>query len=229
MIRISGSENIKIRSSSNLKFAFPDPYTVQFVLNEGAFVIEGVEQSADLINKYYPSFLFALNQKYLFNYMQGKINELPLIKKDHLIKYNAKDLKVLQQTMINAEFCQIFTSLSNYNEIDMFFENLREKFKINELKLEYMASIEGISRITQIKEKEEDDQHRKIEEQKTDENNKRLNNILLILTIAQVWSGLVDIFEYKDEDCWKLYLNLVVYLIFLVFIVSNIKNKSIKK
>jgi hypothetical protein len=161
--------------------------------------------------------------------MQGKINELPLIKKDHLIKYNAKDLKVLQQTMINAEFCQIFTSLSNYNEIDMFFENLREKFKINELKLEYMASIEGISRITQIKEKEEDDQHRKIEEQKTDENNKRLNNILLILTIAQVWSGLVDIFEYKDEDCWKLYLNLVVYLIFLVFIVSNIKNKSIKK
>jgi succinate dehydrogenase hydrophobic anchor subunit len=92
-----------------------------------------------------------------------------------------------------------------------------------------MASIEGISRITQIKEKEEDDQHRKIEEQKTDENNKRLNNILLILTIAQVWSGLVDIFEYKDEDCWKLYLNLVVYLIFLVFIVSNIKNKSIKK
>jgi hypothetical protein len=229
MIRISGSENIKIRSSSNLKFAFPDPYTVQFVLNEGAFVIEGVEQSADLINKYYPSFLFALNQKYLFNYMQEKINELPLIKKDHLIKYNAKDLKVLQQTMINAEFCQIFTSLSNYNEIDMFFENLREKFKINELKLEYMASIEGISRITQIKEKEEDDQHRKIEEQKTDENNKRLNNILLILTIAQVWSGLVGIFEYKDEDRWKLYLNLVVYLIFLVLIVSNIKNKSIKK
>ena len=204
MLRISGSENTLINSYSNLEFTFPDYYTSQFVLNEGAFVIEGVKNPSDLINKYYPSFLFALNQKYLFHYIQEKINELPLIKKENVIEYNAKDLKRLQQTMINAEFSQIFTSLSNYNEIDMFFEKLREQFKIKELKEEYLASIEGISRITQLNEDEKKEEREKL-------NVSRLNLILLLLTIAQVWPNLYEHF-LEPRLISKILFNAIFYM-----------------
>jgi hypothetical protein len=209
MIRISGSENTEINSSSKLEFTYPDYYTSQFVLNEGAFVIEGIEQSTDLINKYYPSFLFALNQKYLFNYMQEKINELPLIKKDNLIKYSAEDLKELQQTMINAEFSQIFTSLSNYNEIDMFFEKLREQFKIKQLKEEYFDSINGISKITQLNENEKKEEIEKL-------NSGRLNLILLLLTIAQVWPNILGIFSNEKETQPNFKVNIIFYSILVL-------------
>jgi len=241
MIRISGSENIKITTSSKLKFTFPDPYTSQFVLNEGAFVIEGIEESADLINKYYPSFLFALNQKYLFNYMQQKINELPLIKNDHLIKYNVEDLKVLQQTMINAEFFQIFTSLSNYNEIDMFFEKLRDQFKIEQLKQEFLESINGISNITQIDEKEKEDANRKIqktlnEEEHLRKNQKeklqgdRLNWIVLLFTVAQVWSGIYSSLPLAGEPegyYYNLIINAIIVLSVLIVVIWY--NNQLKK
>ena len=74
MLRVSGSENIVINNTSTFSSVSPDLFTRQFVLNEGAFVIEGINESKDLIKKYYPAFMFALNQKYLFNYLQEKIN-----------------------------------------------------------------------------------------------------------------------------------------------------------
>jgi hypothetical protein len=238
MIRISGSENIKITTSSKLKFTFPDPYTSQFVLNEGAFVIEGVEESTDLINKYYPSFLFALNQKYLFNYIQQKINKLPLIKNDHLIKYNVEDLKVLQQTMINAEFSQIFTSLSNYNEIDLFFKNLRDQFKIKELKEEFLDSINGISKITQIKEREifeklkneqevQSKKEKEHQEERENLNSNKLNLILLLLTIAQVWSGIDEVFLNHDKIInITFYVILILIGVYLYFFKYQNKNEK---
>lgn len=205
MIRISGSENTEINSSSKLEFSYPDFYTSQFVLNEGALVIEGIENSSELINKYYPSFLFALNQKYLFHYIQGKINKLPLDKTSHTFKPD--DLKRLQQTMIHAEFFQIFTSLSNYNEIDLFFEKLRVQFKIEELKKEYLASIEGISKITQINEDDKKELREKL-------NSSRLNLILVLLTIAQVWPNLYGLYFENYLNC-KIEVNYSFYPILL--------------
>ncbi len=164
MIRIPGAENIEINELSNLKFVSPDLYSQQFILNEGAMVIEGIPISSDLLNKYYPSFLLALNQKYLFHYIQQKINELRWDEGRN--KYNPLDLKELQETMIYAEFSQIFTSISNYNEIDLFFENLRNQFKIKELKEEFLDSINGISKITQIDEKKKDEKIKEIENKK---------------------------------------------------------------
>jgi hypothetical protein len=233
LLRIAGSGNAEINKLSTLPTVSPDIHTKQFILNEGAFIIEGSKTVSELLNKYYPAYLFALNQKYLFNYMQEKINELPL--EPTTGKYKTEDLKQLQETLIYAEFSQIFTSLSNYNEIDQFFEKLRDQFKIEQLKKEYFASVNGISRITQIKEKEESDRRwkeeqikkdaekadrlkeKEIEDQKNEENNKRLNNILLILTIAQVWTGVYGLFIFENN--WKWYTNLIAYLTFIILVI----------
>lgn len=215
LLRIAGSGNAEINKSTTLLSVSPDIHTKHFILNEGAFVIEGSKTVSELLNKYYPAYLFALNQKHLFNYMQEKINELPLDKSTG--KYKTEDLNRLQEILIYAEFSQIFTSLSNYNEIDQFFEKLRKQFKIEQLKEEYFASVNGISKITQIKEKEEAEERRLEEDQKNEENNKRLNNILLILTIAQVWTGVYGLFIFEND--WKWYTNLTAYLTFVILVI----------
>ena len=225
MIRIPGAENIEINELSNLNFVSPDLYSQQFILNEGAMVIEGIPISSDLLNKYYPSFLLALNQKYLFHYIQQKINELRWDEGSN--KYNPLDLKELQETMIYAEFSQIFTSISNYNEIDLFFKKLRDQFKIKELKEEFLDSINGISKITQIEEKEKDEKIKEIDIKKNDKNNKRLNNILLILTIAQVWTGINQTLNFENK--WKWYLNLTMFVIFATIIWNLIDIKKLIK
>jgi len=220
LLRIASSGNSEINKSSKLLSVSPDMHTKQFIFNEGAFAIEGSKTVSELLNKYYPTFLFALNQKYLFHYIQEKINDLPLDEKSRTYKPEA--LKTLQQTMIYAEFSQIFTSLSNYNEIDMFFEKLRDQFKIDELKKEYLASIDGISRITQINEDEKKEETEKL-------NSSRLNLILLLLTIAQVWPNIYELFHDKKEKLW---VNVIFYFliisvgIYFYYIHLPIKSKS---
>jgi hypothetical protein len=232
LLRIPGSNNVEINKTSDLKFISPDLYSRLFILNEGAIIVEGSPVLSDLLNKYYPAFLFALNQKYLFHYMQEKINELPWDETDN--KYKSDKLKDLQQTMIYAEFSQIFTSISNYNEIDLFFEKLRDQFKINQLKKEFLESINGISKITQINEKEEEESKRIFERKRDEEISelraKKLDGVLLLLTIAQVWTGLYSSSPLeKFADGW--YYNLGAYVLLgLVGLVRyfKIEKKEIK-
>jgi hypothetical protein len=271
LLRIAGSGNTEINKLAALPTVSPDIHTKQFILNEGAFIIEGSKTVSELLNKYYPAYLFALNQKYLFNYMQEKINELPV--EPTTGKYKTEDLKQLQETLIYAEFSQIFTSLSNYHEIDQFFEKLREQFKIKQLKEEYFDSVNGISKITHLKEKEEselilrkeedarriekeaaeamrlkeeqerriekemaedrrlkEEQERRIEKDKAEDKRiferekdgriselraQKLNLVLLLLTIAQVWSGLFESLHLSELK-FSLILNIVVYVLLII-------------
>jgi hypothetical protein len=224
-LRIPDKDNVALNLESDIDFSpiNPDRYTQLYCINEGSVVIKGnkdLTKEPELINEYYPAFLFALNQKYLFNYMQEKINELPIDIKTG--KYIPEDLKKLQETMIYAEFSQIFTSISNYNEIDLFFEKLREQFKIEELKKEYLSSIEGISKITQINEDDKKELREKI-------NSSRLNLILVLLTIAQVWPNLYEVF-LKSLELHIIPIHILVYSILitsgLYFYFIHLPNKS---
>ena len=117
--------------------------------------------------------------------------------------------------MIYAEFTQIFTSLSNYNEIDLFFENLREQFKIKELKEEYFSSINGLSKISQLNDKEEEDTKNKLE-------NRRLQAVLFVLTIIQILPIIYDnilviYFEFlANEEIKAIVYTSVLVLLFIV-------------
>jgi hypothetical protein len=239
-LRIPDKDNVALNLESDIDFSpiNPDRYTQLYCINEGAVVIKGnkdLKKEPELINEYYPAFLFALNQKYLFNYMQEKINELPI--DDKTGKYIPEALRKLQETMIYAEFSQIFTSLSNYNEIDMFFKKLREQFKVEQLKQEYFDSINGISKITQLKEIEATEETRKKEEAKRlferNKDNKiseirsqRLNVVVLFLTIASVWTGFyssLPLKEWNENIYWWLF-NLIIYII--LFIIGFAFKKS---
>jgi hypothetical protein len=205
----------------------PDPYISAYALNEGAFIIEGKESDSqaesnrkDLINKYYPAVLFALNQKYLFHYFQKEIGKIKVTDEG----FDLESLKSMKAMMIKGEFYQVFTLISNYTEIDTFFQNLRAKFNIKELKEEYLDSINGLEKLASLeaekkekitrlgaeqKEKEEKSEIEKREKLRSE----RIDNAVILLTFAQV----IAIYFAIVDDLKVLFLCLVTVVLILSF------------
>jgi hypothetical protein len=217
-IRIPDQVNVSLNIESDIDFKAykPDRFTQIYCINEGAMVIKGnsdENKKAEMINEFYPAFLFALNQKYLFYYCQKKINSIPLDKNE---RYNLIDVRRLRGMLVKAEFSQVFLAISNYNEIDLFYNKLREKFQVNDLREEYIKSIEGLNTIANLSVEKDN----KIQED-------RLNTILLVLTIAQVWTGIYGLLNFENN--WKWYLNLTMYVIFATIIWNLIDIKKLIK
>jgi hypothetical protein len=198
MLRIPDDVNFGIN-----QWAFipenPDTYTRIYTLNEGAVVIEGKQnndknQFPELINKYYPAVLFALNQKYLFHHFQGKIGDLKVNGED----FEPESLKSMKSMMIKGEFYQVFTLISNYTEIDMFFQNLRAKFNIKELKDEYLDSIYGLEKLASLEAEKKEKKEKLESEDREKLRSERIDNAVILLTFAQViaiYFAIVDDFK----------------------------------
>jgi len=198
MLRIPDDVNFGI-NKWNFIPENPDTYTRIYTLNEGAVVIEGKQnndknQFPELINKYYPALLFALNQKYLFHHFQGKIGDLKVNGED----FEPESLKSMKAMMIKGEFYQVFTLISNYNEIDSFFQNLRAKFNIKELKEEYLDSINGLEKLASLEAEKKEKKEKLESEDREKLRSERIDNAVILLTFAQViaiYFAIVDDFK----------------------------------
>jgi hypothetical protein len=172
VLRLPPKNSSKINNSENsFKPVIVDDRIKFYLQSEGAFIVEGSEMNfKEYSNKYFLSFLFAINQRFLFQYFQQKITELNLDKDNY---YEPQELRRLNANMIKAEFNQVFSSISNYHEIDFFYEKLREILNIKVLTEEYLASINGLERIVSIAEARE----RSELEKKHTEENQRMREI----------------------------------------------------
>jgi hypothetical protein len=209
-LRVPDSRNVPL--SDNLLFDFealsPDSYTQIYSISEGAVVIKGnndLSRKKEMVNDFYPAFLFALNQRQLFHYCQGRINSMEVSSNG---RFEPNQLRRLRGLMVKAEFNQVFSAISNYHEIDSFYEDLRLKFKINEMRDEYLKSINGLESIARISTEKEFQQR-----------SEQMNGILFILTLAQVWTGVYGLLSY--DGSWKWYLNMAVYIVFVLFILKK--------
>ena len=181
-------------------------------MNEGAVVIEGKQnndknQFPELINKYYPALLFALNQKYLFHHFQGKIGDLKVNGED----FEPESLKSMKAMMIKGEFYQVFTLISNYNEIDSFFQNLRAKFNIKELKEEYLDSINGLEKLASLEAEKKEKKEKLESEDREKLRSERIDNAVILLTFAQV----IAIYFAIVDDFKIVFLSLVTLVLIL--------------
>jgi hypothetical protein len=192
VLRIPGQERTSIFNEFNYSATKADDSTLFYCLNEGAYIMDGSFENASktkgMVNVYFPAFLLALNQKYLFDYFQCKISELSLNKNN---RYNDRELKRLKANLVKTEFRQVFFNVSNYHEVSEFYHAVQSKFKIKELRDEYVTSIEAINELVKLTQ------------------DGRLNAILLALTIYQVWFGICDIYPVKNK-LWLPLIGLVV-------------------
>jgi formylglycine-generating enzyme required for sulfatase activity len=226
----------------------PDYRSLMFFLSEGAFIIESETEPSSrnlsLERKYFLAFLFALNQKILFQFFQKLISNLSLDKNG---LFDAQELRRLKGTLVRADFAQVFSIISDTNEIDLFFQNLRDKFKILKLREEFITSIDSIERIATLaenknnriraaeievekqQEKEAAEERRRNEERKQQieknnqekeekEKNDRIANFGIILAILGIYSGVTEFVLQKLilDKILMLLIDIIAYSIVIV-------------
>jgi len=160
-----------------------------------------------MVNVYFPAFLMALNQKCLFDYFQYKISELSLYGDNH---FDGKELNRLKANLVKTEFRQVFFNVSNYHEISEFYHAVQSKFKIKELRDEYIASIEAINELVKLAENKAKETEQKAYEEQKEKQENRLNTILLALTIYQVWFGICGVGIYPLNKSWIIVTGFII-------------------
>ena len=209
VLRIPGQERKPIFNEFNYSPIMADDSSLFYCLNEGAYIMDGSHPKADkaMVNVYFPAFLMALNQKYLFDYFQYKISELSLYGDNH---FDGKELNRLKANLVKTEFRQVFFNVSNYHEISEFYHAVQSKFKIKELRDEYIASIEAINELVKLAENKTKEKEQKAYEEQKEKQENRLNTILLALTIYQVWFGICGVGIYPLNKSWIIVTGFII-------------------
>jgi hypothetical protein len=128
-----------------------------YLLNEGALILDKNEDVQALINKYFPTFLLALNQRQILIYMMELIaTKIPSdIDNNTIAIANSKERRIaklklnnqiselenLRTHLIKLQLKQIFYSISHNDELNLFLTNLQSRFRITLLLQDIKESI----------------------------------------------------------------------------------------
>jgi hypothetical protein len=191
-----------------IKVKNPDPLIKILTMNEGAFVVDCTHADNNYItNKYFTSFILALNQREILLLMNKAISFLNLLdsnEKDRLILISK--LQIMKNKINVFQLKQLIFSVSLNNEIGLFFNDLQQKFNIEILLRDNKDSVIEIHDLLSnqqiINEKEKEDQRN------------RNNNIIIgILTCIQTSSAFATIFGES---------RISVMVIFIIMLLSSV-------
>jgi len=191
-------------------------------LLEGAVVIDKLEQHSNLFNKYFPSFIFSLNQREVMIQLNKHISNIT--SKDIILELNSSaknnyvfdELKELRNKATIFQLKQMFYSISFYHEINQFYQKLLTTFNVELLVKDNKDCISEIHSLIESKREKDKDDEEKVK-------NKKLETILFILTIAQVWLG---IFNPPENLIWRIVFYLVVAFLVLIIVFNYFNKKS---
>jgi hypothetical protein len=191
-------------------------------LLEGAVVIDKLEQHSNLFNKYFPSFIFSLNQREVMIQLNKHISNIT--SKDIILELNSSaknnyvfdELKELRNKATIFQLKQMFYSISFYHEINQFYQKLLTTFNVELLVKDNKDCISEIHSLIESKREKDKDHQEKVK-------NKKLETILFILTIAQVWLG---IFNPPENLIWRIVFYLVVAFLVLIIVFNYFNKKS---
>lgn len=146
-------------------------------LNEGALVIETINKNTSvkgIANKYFPAFVLALNQREI---LLGTMKNIVLLETQALSK--AEDnffnkMERLRNRLLILQLKQIFYSVSNLHEVELFFNQLQSSFAVEKMLKENEQCIREMYNLLEVKRNKE---LVRIEKENT-ENAERRSNII---------------------------------------------------
>ncbi|MBM3419158.1 MAG: hypothetical protein FJY17_09615 [Bacteroidetes bacterium] len=204
---VENSTESSIRTSNMIDIA---------VLNEGASIIDSGFKEANQINeyfkKYFASFILALNQREVllqFNREVSLINSQDLNNSDV-----ASNSSHLEKQLLNLKkqiniiiFKQVFYSVSHLDELNLLFDKLMDKFKINILLKDSKVSVEeayslinSIEREKATKREKEKDAWDIDKDKREKEIAKKTNIMFTIISLISVASVLFDFYIFSGLD-----------------------------
>ena len=176
---------------------YPDQSIVFCTMNEGAIVIDTSGANVDtntLVNKYFPAFILALNQREVMIKTAKDVSQIPYKNLNSEDSITLKKLSELRKTLNLIQLKQVFYNISIYNETELFFTELQKKFSIDVLLNDNKGSIDAIHSLLESERISKESEAQK----------KRDNNLGLILSLVGLFgaaSAVIDLYNfYHNPD-----------------------------
>ena len=194
-------------------------------LNEGAIAVETINEGHDnksLVKKYIPAFLLAINQRELLLKTMQQVSTLNPEKLLSLENGQLEKVEFLKTSLLVLQLKQIFYSVSNTHEVEVFFTQLQRVFNIEIMLKENEQSISEIYKLLELKKSFED---KKISEardiiekekiEKEEMSAKIVNTILGVIACLGLFSFLKDLLPFLfDSQYFLIYKWFSIFLPF---------------
>lgn len=215
--QIQSESKSKLLEQYQLKLQYPDNNISYCTMTEGAVIIDSTTINAnELLNKYFPAFILALNQREV---MLKTAKEISQIENENLTSNDKKTFDLLskiRKKLNLIQLKQIFYNISLNNEIGLFFIDLQHKFSVDILLKDNNGSIEAIHSLLESERHKNEALENKLEEESQ---KKRDDNLALILGLVGLFgaaSAVIDVYNFFSSpdtlNYWWLPSSVVLFL-----------------
>ena len=195
-------------------------------LNEGALIIETPNDSMGtktIANKYFPAFVLALNQR-----------ELLLNNMQFIVQLNTEDLKrytgdsfnkmeILRNRLLILHLKQIFYSVSNLHEIELFFNQLQKTFAIENMLLDNETCVREMFNLLEVHRKREIERSEKAKSELDERRSNIINTILGAIGCLGLFSFLKDVIPFYEDnktyEAWYRLISICLPVLVMAYIV----------
>ena len=190
-----------------------------YAMSEGALVNDSGKEFKEksIINKYFPAFFLALNQREAQLYVASRFIQL---KRDENFRYLTEELRKMNGNFVNIRFDQYFKSVSRNTEVDYFFKSIQKVFQVNEIledNEDKINSLEEIAVVAENKEVEHSERKREA----------RINILLMSIALFSIFSAVTDTYDLFDLNSkWTphfVWVPIVATLICAYYLLRNQK------
>jgi len=164
-------------------------------LNEGALIIESFNANSSVkstANKYFPAFILAINQRELLLNMMQRIAQLDSRELKIMSEPMFLTIENLRNSLLVLKLKQIFYSVSNLHEVELFFNQLQRAFAVEKMLMENEQSIREMYNLLEVRRNNELE---RIENEKARRDDRRSNIINTILGAI----GCLGLFEFLKD------------------------------
>ena len=176
-------------------------------LNEGALVIESVNQKnskvKNVANKYFPAFFLALNQREVLLSTMQKIVQLEPDKLRTLDADMFRKMENMRNSLLILQLKQIFYSVSNVHEVELFFNQLQKVFAVEKMLLENEQSIREMYNLLEVKRNEEASRMEKEQAASEEKRANIINTILGAIGCLGLFSFLKDVLPFYSDPAYE--------------------------
>jgi hypothetical protein len=203
-------------------------------LNEGALVIESANANGsckNIANKFFPAFFFALNQREV---LLGTMQQIAMLDSDKLVRLDSgifEKMDHMRNGLLVLQLKQIFYSVSNHHEVEMFFNKLQNVFAVEKMLMENEQCVREMFNLIEVRRNDEIERLEKENATLEEKRSKLINTILGAIGCLGLFSFMKDLLPFIQDTQYLIlykFLSIVLPLAVMVWLVWYMADKKSK-
>jgi hypothetical protein len=195
-------------------------------LNEGALIIETINTSIkikNIANKYFPAFILALNQRELLLNTMQSIAHLDARELSGQNEAIFNKMEVLRNRLLILQLKQIFYSVSNLHEVELFFNQLQKAFAVEKMLMENEQCVREMYNLLEVRRNKEIERIEREEAERDERRSNIINTILGAIGCLGLFSFLKDLIPFYNDSvtyvAWYRALSILLPVFVMAYIV----------